>query len=182
MSSDDKSRGSWIRARPLSASQTRTTFRDDPPGLVRRRLSLDCLPRWLGGSLWLGGSRCVSILSDSFSRGVFALTRTKFSLNSISYSLYMKLSQLQRYRTSVGSSHLGSSPKCLRMASRSASVSCGCQTSINKSTRVSSVASLKISCSNESSRMVTRPATQGRASPSPTRMVALPSAGTSSGR
>ena len=32
-----------------------------------------------------GRGRCVSILSDSFSRGVFALTRTKFSLNSISY-------------------------------------------------------------------------------------------------
>ena len=33
-------------------------------------------------------SRCVSILSDiGFSRGVFALTRTKFSQNSISYIL-----------------------------------------------------------------------------------------------
>lgn len=48
------------------------------------------------------GSRSWSVRldsSDSFTRGVFALTRTKFSLNSISY-IRAKLSQLQRYRTS----------------------------------------------------------------------------------
>lgn len=71
-----------------------TTFRDDPLRPVRVSV---CRAGWEGR----GRGRCVSILVivSRAACSLIALTRTKFSLNSISY-IRAKLSQLQRYRTS----------------------------------------------------------------------------------